>query len=396
MRILSCIATANPAAGGPIDGIMRFSEQVARLGVVQEIVSLDHADDPWVASAPLTVHAIGRRRGGGGPLRRLADHYRYAPGYLAWLRANLSRYDVALVHGLWNYSVSGASRVLPTHGIPYFVFAHGMMDPWFRRRYPIKHVGKQLTWLVAEGRLAARAQSLLFTCESERLLARGVFRGHHYRETVVSYGAAEPPPIIANDADLIATALPTLGDAPYLLFLSRIHEKKGCDLLIEAFARAVPSTSPLRLVIAGPDATGLQPRLEQLARARGVADRVIFPGPLYGDAKWAALRGAEAFVLPSHQENFGIAVAEALGCGTPVLISDQVNIWHEVVEGGGGLAAPDTIDGATNLLRRWLALDAKDRTVMRAAARQTFDARFNIRNTAPQLLAVLGGASVNG
>lgn len=396
MKILSCISTANPAAGGPIEGITRFSEHVANFGVVQEIVSLDHPDDPWIAAAPLKVHAIGRRRGGGGAMRRIADHYYYAPGYPAWLRANLSRYDVALVHGLWNYGASGASRVLPGHGIPYFMFAHGMMDPWFRRRYPIKHIGKQLSWLVAEGRLAAGAKSLLFTCESERLLARGVFRGHPYRETVVSYGAAEPPPAGPSDAQLLAGALPMLNGAPYLLFLSRIHEKKGCDLLIEAFARAVPPTSPLRLVIAGPDATGLRPGLERLAQMRGVLDRVIFPGPLYGDAKWAALRGADAFVLPSHQENFGIAVAEALGCGTPVLISDQVNIWHEVVQGGGGLAAPDTIDGATNLLQHWLALDEQSRAVMRTAARRTFDASFNIRNTAPHLLAVLRGECVSG
>ena len=110
---------------------------------------------------------------------------------------------------------------------------------------------------------------------------------------------------------------------------------------------------------------------------------------LTGDAKWGAFRAAEAFVLPSHQENFGIAVSEALACGTPVLISDQVNIWREVTGDGAGLAEPDTADGTLHLLTRWRALDDGARARMREAARQTFQERFEIGAVARSLVAVL-------
>jgi glycosyltransferase involved in cell wall biosynthesis len=112
---------------------------------------------------------------------------------------------------------------------------------------------------------------------------------------------------------------------------------------------------------------------------------------LTGDAKWGALSGAEAFLLPSHQENFGIAVVEALACGTPVLISDQVNVWREIVGDGAGLSEPDTAAGTSRLLARWLGMDAKARLAMAAAARQCFQKRYEIGASARNLVSVLSG-----
>ena len=110
---------------------------------------------------------------------------------------------------------------------------------------------------------------------------------------------------------------------------------------------------------------------------------------LAGDIKWGALRSAEVFVLPSHQENFGIAVAEALACGTPVLISDQVNIWREIAADGAGLVKPDTVDGTFALLDRWQGYDATIREGMCLAAHNTFHQRYEIGAAARSLVAAL-------
>ncbi len=110
---------------------------------------------------------------------------------------------------------------------------------------------------------------------------------------------------------------------------------------------------------------------------------------LQGELKWGALLAAEAFILPSHQENFGIAVAEALAVGTPVLISDKVNIWREIEADNAGLVAPDTLDGTVSLLERWLALSADARQQMGERARACFTARFEIRRATENLLAVI-------
>ncbi|MFN6996501.1 MAG: glycosyltransferase, partial [Aquincola tertiaricarbonis] len=114
-----------------------------------------------------------------------------------------------------------------------------------------------------------------------------------------------------------------------------------------------------------------------------------WPGMLQGDLKWGAFHAAEAFVLPSHQENFGIAVAEALGCGVPVLISDKVNIWREIEADGAGLVAPDTAEGTAQLLQRWLALSSAERAAMRDRARGCFAQRFTVEAMADSLLSVL-------
>ena len=110
---------------------------------------------------------------------------------------------------------------------------------------------------------------------------------------------------------------------------------------------------------------------------------------LEGDAKWGAFHACEAFLLPSHQENFGIAVVEALACGKPVLISDQVNIWREIEADGAALVAPDTLDGTQSLLRRWLALPDAARAAMGQAARRCFETRFEIGRAAERLLGKL-------
>ena len=129
--------------------------------------------------------------------------------------------------------------------------------------------------------------------------------------------------------------------------------------------------------------------MQALAQQHGVAERISWPGMLRNEMKWGAFYAAEAFVLPSHQENFGIAVAEALGCGLPALISDKVNIWREVDNAHAGLVAPDTLDGTTQLLQRWLALSAAERTAMGAAARALFLANFTVDAMATGLLDVV-------
>lgn len=164
---------------------------------------------------------------------------------------------------------------------------------------------------------------------------------------------------------------------PYLLFLSRIHPKKGVDLLIEAYARVCDGNSP-KLVIAGPGMeTSYGRKLQQgVASDPKLHDAVFFTGMLSGDAKWGAFYHCDAFVLPSHQENFGIAIVEALACAKAVLISNQVNIWKEIEKGNAGLIAPDTKVGAYSLIQQWLNLNPEDKQAMGKNARNLFEHKF--------------------
>jgi glycosyltransferase involved in cell wall biosynthesis len=380
MKILRSTHTVNPAGGGPIESIKQSSAALLRRGHEVEIISLDAPDDPWVRDAPVPVQALGPGRGS----------YGYAPRFSSWIKERRAQFDAVIVHGLWQYSSFGVWRALAGTSTPYFVFPHGMLDPWFKRTYPAKHFKKLLYWPWAEYRVLRDAAAVLFTAEEERRLARESFALYRCREVVVNYGTAAPENLDQAREKFLA-AYPQLQARPFLLFLGRLHEKKGCDLLINAFI-ALRKSNPdfaLSLVMAGPCAD--EEYLRQLrTMANEAGDSILFSGMLTGDIKWGALAAAEAFVLPSHQENFGIAVVEALACGTPVLISNKINIWREIEADGAGYAENDDVAGTSNLLSRWLATPAETRASIQQNARQCFANRFEIERATDSLLAVLG------
>ncbi len=382
-RILRIITSADPRTGGPIEGARQVGEFWARAGHRQDLLTLDPPNEHHLHDYPGTIVALGPPRGSG-----MAERYRYSPAMLPWLAAHLRDYDAVIVSGLWRYGARGAMRALAGGERPYVVFPHGMLDPWFRRSAPLKQLGKQASWWWAEGRLLAGARHVLFTSEEERHRAQGAFWPYRVNGTVIAYGTPRPSHSDASGAAFRAL-LPSLGKRRYLLFLGRLHPKKGCDLLVEAFAKIAPHHPDLDLVLAGPDQVGLGSSLQAMAQKLGLSDRVHFPGMVEGAAKAGALRGADAFVLPSHQENFGIAVAEALAHGTPVLVSDQVNIWREVIADGVGLVAPDTLAGTTDLLTRFLALSPAQRAGMGEKALYCFAHRFDLEHAAAELMTLL-------
>jgi glycosyltransferase involved in cell wall biosynthesis len=150
---------------------------------------------------------------------------------------------------------------------------------------------------------------------------------------------------------------------------------------MRAFRDAAPAG--LHLVMVGPDPTDWKPHLHSLAGP--AAGRIHWPGMLQGETKHSALAACEAFILPSHQENFGIAVAEALAHGKPVLLSDQINIADDIRADGCGLVQPDTYEGTLALLNAWIASTTSQREEMSRRALNSFQTRYDIRQNAAAL-----------
>jgi glycosyltransferase involved in cell wall biosynthesis len=383
MKLLHLIRTLDPAIGGPIEVLRQFGQAATRKGNAVEVVTLDAPEAQFLAGFPLPVHALGPAKG----------RFGYTDRLVPWLIANGKRYDVVVVEGLWQFHSYGAWKALAGR-IPYVVFTHGMLDPWFKKRYPLKHLKKSLFWWTCQYRVLRAASAVVHTCEQEAVLARESFPSLRNCNQVVSpLGVAGPPATIEQDRAAFLEHFPELADRRLLLFLSRIHPKKGCDLLIEAFARVASDHPDSHLVMAGPDEIGWKDELVRSAAARGVADRITWTGMLTGELKWGAFHSAEAFILPSHSENFGMVIAEALACGAPVLISDKVNIWREIERDGAGIVQPDTLQGTVELLQRWFALDGSVSNDMRRRARTCFVQRFEIENAAQSFIELMSSLS---
>jgi len=384
MKILHVIRSADPKEGGPIEGILQRGQRLTELGHEVTVVALDGIYPRYSPDFPLKRIGLGPGKGVFGQCPELAQ----------WLEAHADEFDFISGHGIWQQSVAAMGPGLKNSRTPYVVWTHGMLDPWFDENR-LKRLKKMIYWPRFLAPVLERAHAVMFTTEEERRLAENRFRPYRFRQQVVAYGTRG----IVGDAYAMRSAFlqefPELRDKRVLLFLSRVHPKKGCDLLVRAFSEVYGQDPNVMLVVAGPDQVNWIETLRAEAKAAGVEDRIVWTGMLKGDRKWGAFAAAEAFVLPSHQENFGIVVAEALSAGKPTLISDKVNIWREVIAARAGVVAPDNQAGATQLLRDWEKLGDAGRAAMSQQARPCFEEHFSVEGSVRDFLQVAEAAIAN-
>lgn len=383
MRILRIIPSMDPAQGGPCQGIRNSIPAQDDLGVYNEVVCFDDPKASFFERDNFKVHALGPAKG----------PYSYCSNFAPWLLKNLQDFDVAIIHGLWQYSSYGAFRVwheLKKKGemVPrLYVMPHGMLDPYFQRARSrrLKAIRNWIFWKLIERKVVNGADGILFTCEEELLLARETFRPYSPKaELNVGYGIQQPPSFQENFRTKFEEKCPAVKKGPYWLFLSRIHQKKGVDLLIKAYLKIKAAYAEVpELVIAGP---GLDTAFGQDLQKLSQGYPIHFPGMLSGAAKWGAFYGCSAFILPSHQENFGIAVVEAMACKKPVLVSDQVNIWREIEAGQGGIICKDTEAAIYNMLAEWLLKPVSERMEMGSNALQVFQELYTIEKAAAKMI----------
>jgi len=401
MKLLHIIATMDPASGGPCQGIRNTNPELMHSGISREVVSLDAPDSPFLGMDEFTIHTLGPAVG----------KWQYSAKLLPWLLANMGRFDVVVINGLWLYpSYAGwnAKRILErqkkatngTDSLPkVYIMPHGMLDPYFQRApdRKLKAIRNWFYWKFIESRVVNQADGIFFTCQTELELAREAFRPYHPKiEINVGYGVIKPPAYQQVMKDEFMAKCPGLADQPFILFLSRLHRKKGVNLLITAFADIVRDAlannqAIYKMVIAGP---GLDSpygkQLQQLIKSYPlIKEHVFLPGMITGNAKWGALYSSAAFVLPSHQENFGIAVVEAMACGKAVLLSRQVNIWKEIANGGGGIVGDDTGYGTRQMLDSWLRLSDADKINMGKNALKVYQNNFDIALVAKHFIKAL-------
>lgn len=350
MKVLQIIPSISLVYGGPSQMVLGLSAALAKAGAAVTIITTDANGD--VDQAPLDVPLETPIEQDGykviyfrcAPFRR----YKFSTRLLQWLAAHAHEYDVAHIHALFSPITSCAATVARQQGLPYILRPLGTLDPADLQK---KKLLKQLYAKVLEKPNLAGAAAVHFTSDQEAKVSERF--GVMTRDWVFPLGVALPPVAAVDVRD--RAGIP--GDRPVLLFMSRVDPKKGLDLLFPALERLVAEGLEFSFVMAGGNPQ--EPEyIEQINRQIAdstLADRSHILGFVRGGEKTAWLAAADLFVLPSYYENFGIAVAEAMAVGTPVVISDQVHIWPAIEQAEAGWVCECNVDSLVAALRTALA-----------------------------------------
>ena len=343
MRILNVTQSYAPffEFGGPPEKVRALSEGLAQLGHEVTVLTADWGLERRAAQLPGEPPAenspFGKKREVRGVKAiYLANwfHYRAAswnPALPRYLRARLQTFDVVHIFGLYDLLGPRTAAAAQKLKIPYVVEPIGMFVPIVRNLFVKRAYHRFLGAKMLQG-----AAAIIATAEQEKseLIAGGI-----PAEKIVLRRNGVAPPASMPARGTFRASMNIPADARLILFLGRLSQKKSPDLLLQAFAQLPPSSSAAHLAFVGPDESGMLSRLQQTAEKLEIAPRVHFSGPLSGDSKWSAYRDADIFVLPSQNENFGNTAAEAVACGTPVLVTDRCGI-APMVNQRAGLVVP--------------------------------------------------------
>lgn len=323
MRVLHVIPSLDERTGGPIRAVLDLSYLGQLHGLHSEIVGpgpVQLRDNPL---SPALIHETAPAT---------FQPYAYSHDLRCWLEANVNRFDGVVSHGMWLYPNWITGMVCHRLGVPYACFPHGMLDLWSVQEQGVwKRLKKTVYWHLREKHVYRRARRLFFTTSREMTNACKTFSLSKDTLQLVPYGIKETAERVERAEDERINHLAT---GNYILFLGRVHPKKNVDLLLRAWGTA-RRPEGWKLCIAGPVDTRYKSVLQGLVVEHGIDDSVVFLDHVSGTNKIYLFQNARWFVLPSSQENFGVAVLEAISQHCPVVISDQVylaDFFHSSAE----------------------------------------------------------------
>jgi glycosyltransferase involved in cell wall biosynthesis len=334
MRILHVIANLATRYGGPAKAGLEMAAVLAAKGHEVTIFTTNQ-DGDGVLDVPVDRPVVKN----GVTIRYFPvvqpKFWRTSPAMAIALNKEIPKFDIVHIHSLYLFHGMAAGHYARKHGVPYIVRPHGTLDPVMYARHRRR---KRIMEVLFEDRNIRKADALHYTTEEELVLAKPYVHGSPGFVVPNGVNTSEYEDLPAKGS--FRSGYPLLEGKKMLLFFSRINFKKGLDILVEAFRDIHRRHPDSVLVLTGPDDENYGQKVREWLAQANLSEFVLFTGMLTGRAKLAVLRDADVFVLPSYSENFGISVVEAMACEVPVVISDKVNIWREVVQEGAGLAVP--------------------------------------------------------
>jgi len=348
LRILQIVPSISLVYGGPSQMVLGLSAALAREGVRVTVLTTDSNGD--VGQPPLEV-PLNRPIYQDGyqvyyfrcsPFRR----YKFSLDLLRWLAEHAAEFDLAHIHALFSPVSTAAALVARYQHLPYILRPLGTLDPADLRKK--RHL-KQLYAALLERRNLAGAAAIHFTCTQEAKISERF--GTTTPDVVIPLGVQLPQQWPPRGQAL--TQLGIRPNCPLILFMSRIDPKKGLNLLIPALEQLLSEGLDFHFVLAGtnPQDPAYEHKIQVQIKTSPLASCTTMTGFVRGELKMGLLQDAAVFVMPSYYENFGIAVAESMAAGTPVVISNQVYIWKEVQDAEAGWITSCNVEDLTQVLR---------------------------------------------
>ncbi len=333
MKVLHVVPSLSLLSGGVASSVRDFCRGLAQAGVSVHLVSTLRG---WDAKREGPLDGELRQAGVRlyyfpvHPWKPLGERYAFSPKLREALESLIPQSDIVHIHSVWLDTTRVSSRICLKRKIPYVISPCGLLDPYGLRRHALL---KRIYGLLLERRTLAGAAAVHFTSKAER-------------DKAFLFGACPPHAVIPCSVPLdhlpavargtFRRRFPEAKEPHLLLFMGRLHRKKRLDIAVEAFIQVARSRQDVRLVVAGPN-EGAEPAARALLAQSGLADRATFCGFLAGDRKWEAVEDSTLFLLPSEDENFGVAALEALALGVPALLSPGVGLADQVARQGAGL-----------------------------------------------------------
>ncbi|HIN71484.1 MAG TPA: glycosyltransferase [Dehalococcoidia bacterium] len=378
MKVLQVVPSLAPEWGGPVKVVNELAGALEAIGVSSEIISAQgrRVGNPETVTNDIPIHLFET-----GPIARLWTAH--TPGLKKTLARKIPDFDLVHIQELWHYPGYIASKIARSRNVPYIVTIHGELNEWNLQQ---KRLKKQIYMTAVQRGILQKSAALhaITQAESNRIRQLEI-------ETPVAMipnGTHTEEFENLPDRSQFVSRYPELENRLIVLFLGRIQQKKGLDILAQAFGNLARTRDDVRLVVAGPDEDNTLTEVKTILKSHGALEKAVFPGMLTGEQKLEALSAADIFTLTSYSEGFSVALLEALSAGLPLVITNECNFPEVGDSRAGFVVRPNDSETASALMS---LLDSADlRREMSQNARRLVRSNYTWERIAEKMFTLYG------
>lgn len=366
IKILRIIGTLNPEYGGPAKAIIDHSHALIHKGYDVSIITSDKKNSKYYKGNKIKIINLGPALG----------KYKLNLKLFFWLKKNRHKFKSFIVHGLWQFNTLVARLLLKKN---FYVFPHGQLDPYFKQEF-YKCLKKKIYWSLVEKKNLIYSKSLLLTSNNEKKLIKHTYvNTDGIKKKVVEYGILKQKLNIKKSENLFYTKFKKLKNIDYFIYLGRFHKKKGCEIILGVLAKLKKNKIKIKVLMAGPNNEYKKKLIEDAYKLR-IDDMIIWSDTLIHDLKWIALKKSEAMILPSHGENFGVSLVEAMSLSKPVITTTKVNISDKIFSTKSGIITSNNLNSFYKGVIKFLRFSKKQKIRLSKNSYLCFSKYFNLEN----------------